>query len=38
MVFVRAMHESGFMQDLEVSVYDSWYGLVGGGACDEVYM
>lgn len=24
MVFVRAMHESGFMQDLEVSIYDSW--------------
>jgi deoxyadenosine/deoxycytidine kinase len=25
MVFVRAMHEAGFIQDLELSVYDSWY-------------
>lgn len=24
MVFVRAMHESGFLQDMEVSIYDSW--------------
>ncbi|KAK2078368.1 hypothetical protein QBZ16_003208 [Prototheca wickerhamii] len=29
MVFVRAMHESGFMQDLEVSVYDSFNMEIG---------
>lgn len=27
MVFVRAMHEAGFMGDLELSVYDSWFSM-----------
>ncbi|KFM27239.1 putative deoxycytidine kinase [Auxenochlorella protothecoides] len=27
MVFVRAMHESGFLQDMEVSIYDSWFNM-----------
>jgi len=27
MVFVRAMHDAGFMGDLELSVYDSWFSM-----------
>lgn len=27
MVFVRAMHEAGFMGDLELLVYDSWFAM-----------
>lgn len=26
MVFVRAVNESGWMGDVEVAVYDSWFG------------
>eukprot|EP00204_Picochlorum_oklahomense_P001056 CAMPEP_0118797512 /NCGR_PEP_ID=MMETSP1161-20130426/56_1 /TAXON_ID=249345 /ORGANISM="Picochlorum oklahomensis, Strain CCMP2329" /LENGTH=525 /DNA_ID=CAMNT_0006724701 /DNA_START=199 /DNA_END=1776 /DNA_ORIENTATION=+ len=27
MVFVRAMHEAGFLGDLELSIYDSWFSM-----------
>ena len=27
MVFVRAMHEAGYLGDLELSVYDSWFSM-----------
>ena len=26
MVFVRAVHEAKWMSDLELNIYDSWYG------------